>query len=180
MEEQFRIAKIASVALIVFWTLLILLIAMPVDAQTPEPDLVDLRIPGLNGARDWPRAQERIDQAMDRVWRQIQRRQGNYKSQTGRFFQGLPTHANAPANGSENYPERFLQSPTDQRLNWYDAGFLPYSPMGYQARMDVYDGPMGAGYVFCLRIVWEGTTYERCYNYGPDGSYGHGWQEVSE
>lgn len=88
---------------------------------------------------------------------------------TGRYFQGIQWCDSPPTNG-QDADTVLTRKPTDQTATWdlaYAIGtFSSYEPFCRQ--IDVYDGPLGQGYVVCDRITLDGIVNERCQNTGPE------------
>jgi hypothetical protein len=101
------------------------------------------------------------------------KRQDEYLARYGHYFQGLPTHSIAPSEKPE-YPDRWLDAPTDQPLSWSQVKMIPYDQMPYEMRVDVYDGPYGRGWVLYITAL----KLERCINNGPGGNFEYDWKPI--
>lgn len=121
----------------------------------------------------------RADQVLTQIWREIQERQVVYAANHGgRYFQGLITHTVTPADGVDVAPDCLLVTPTDQPERWIDFGLeLPAIPFSIQ--LDVYDGPLGKGYVVTVQVKYQGVLYERAAQYGPETHRAFSWREVT-
>lgn len=90
-----------------------------------------------------------------------------YYAKNKRYFQGLPsdttTRSIAPALKQFNR----LTKPSDQKETWIDFGLRDISVRGTY-RVDVYDGPLGKGYVMGVRIKVDTSYYELRKNVGPE------------
>lgn len=147
-------------------------------AATPT-QMSDLRIPNVRSNLTWAQVATLIDTHAPRVIEYITFRQDVYHTRNGRYWQGLKMHTTTPGQAAEVYPDRFLVAPTDQRSSWGDIRFLPFSPMNYTLKMDVYNGEQGDGWVLCLQIVWGGVNREKCWQDGPETWRAHDWQEIT-
>ena len=117
-----------------------------------------------------------VDARLATLWtNQVLPRQAAYFAAHGRYWQGivttdrinLPNTLTADAAAAEMVPDK-TRKPTDQNENWTDAG-LPLEatiPMGLC--IDVYDGPLGMGYVGVVVAKHNGTIYSRAQNFGPE------------
>jgi hypothetical protein len=138
-------------------------------AITPTPEALSFDV--VSGK---PGDFEAINQHIDKElipW--MVKRQDEYLARYGHYFQGLPTHSIAPTDKAE-YPDRWFDYPTDQPISWGQSKMIPYEPMPYEMRVDVYDGPYGRGWVLCLKR----EKLERCINNGPDGTFDHDWEPL--
>ena len=157
----------------------------PTPEQHPPQSLSDPRLHAGDAAlsSNAPQAARtrlgRIDALIDGLWPIWVQQQLAYREMTGgRYFQGLLTHSRTPAG--DDYPDRWLDHPTDQQYRWADFGGLRLSPMSFAVRMDTYTGPEGPGWVACIRAVDRGQTWQCCINYGPEVSRNTDWEVVSE
>lgn len=108
--------------------------------------------------------------------------QAAYYAANGTYFQGLPTHSEIPADGAELPPDRVDDHPTDQPVSWSDAA-TEYSlsvpeTMGSVLRIDVYDGPGGAGWVTVVETMIDGQLWRRSINFGPEAWRSAAWSPV--
>lgn len=96
----------------------------------------------------------------------------------GRYWQGLSSHAAPPADGAASAPDR-ARAAQGETENWSDAG-LPLPPlMECAARIDVYDGPSGRGYVIAGELLLAGVRYLRRIHTGPEAWREHDWVPVA-
>jgi hypothetical protein len=120
-----------------------------------------------------------IDAVLPDIWVQVLVIQMDYNQQSdGHYIQGLWSHTTPPTDGENVWPDNALAAPSDFPANWLDTDILPYSPSPYRYSMDVYDGPNGTGFTFCLQTSISGITWEKCYNYGGELWKAHDWEQV--
>ncbi len=154
-----------------------------VVTATPTAEINTLEILSLHNAPQRNLSEAAIlgilDQHLPQVWERVQRVQAAYFEQTGRYIQGLPSHSVIPANGAQVCPDLYLTFPSDFPATWQDTNVLPFSPSAYSYRVDVYSGPYGEGYVFCVQTTIDGATFEQCYNHGGELWRAHEWEIVS-
>jgi hypothetical protein len=126
-----------------------------------------------------------VDNWLTNKWPAVTSRQETYFANQGRYWQGLITHLVPPAHtnstdGSKT-GDRLDQGPSDQpnSRTWLDvfpewlSELLPAT-----AIMDVYDGPLGKGYVATVRATHNGTLYERSQNVGPETWRTQAWHQA--
>jgi Na+-transporting methylmalonyl-CoA/oxaloacetate decarboxylase gamma subunit len=119
-----------------------------------------------------------IDAIIDELWPVFIERQDAYLKMTGRYFQALDSHdGDRPQNGVGKYPPGWFSHPTDQQYRWADFDAIKFEPMSFNARIDVYDGPEGQGWVICYQADL-GALWERCRNNGPEILRNTEWHEV--
>lgn len=68
------------------------------------------------------------------------------------------------------------KKPSDVAEGWEDVKMDEY-PDG-DMWVDVYNGPLGEGYVVNYSITKDGVEYVRSVNVGPEKYRTHDWQEV--
>lgn len=107
--------------------------------------------------------------------------QNAYFAENGRYWQGVPTIDDPPADGETLTPDT-SRRPSDQLEDWVASGAAQLLPDQVQTRLsvDVYDGPAGAGWVVRMEFRSEGVLYRKAVNVGPESSRSHGWREVSD
>lgn len=130
-------------------------------------------------------ARTAVDNFVSNRWATIVARQENYRANRGRYWQGLRTHSTTPAWSSaadgSSAGDLLGSHPTDQFEDWLSvfpewlAEALPCS-----VQVSAYDGPQGQGWVLELEVIYNGTTYRRVVNVGPEARRAHGWQAVVE
>lgn len=120
-----------------------------------------------------------VDTWLANRWNAIQNAQANYVAAHGRYFQGLFTHSVRPTDGAETAPDRLADKPTDQAHRWADFINLP-ATMPTRIRIDVYSGPIGAGYVATVDIRVNGTNWRRSAQVGPETWRTRAWHQVTE
>lgn len=126
-----------------------------------------------------------IDNFVTTRWPTIVARQENFRTNRGRYWQGLPTHLTCPAHtnstdGSKT-GDRLEESPDDQGafstwLNVFPEWLSDLLPAC--VRVDVYDGPQGEGWVLTIEATHNGTLWRRSQNVGPEGHRTQGWHQV--
>jgi hypothetical protein len=117
-----------------------------------------------------------VDARLADLWmNQIQPRQDAHFLRTGKYWQGLVTTQTAliPNNPDDASAVREVAPetdthPTDQAETWTDAGIVLGSTLPMAIRVDVYDGPLGKGYVGVVYARWDTTIYVRSHNSGPE------------
>lgn len=108
---------------------------------------------------------------------EIAGKQANYLAAQGRYWQGLFTPILVPADELE-LPVDPTRKATDHP-SWAAAAIALPVTAPCQLWCDSYDGPQGVGYVLGVRVVWQGRTYERRRNVGPETWRTHDWQDVT-
>ena len=96
----------------------------------------------------------------------------------GRFFQGIRTPALIPSDGATAPPDLTLK-PTDQPESWADAKIALDAQVEVALQCDVYDGPLGRGYVLSAIVEYNGRRWQRALNSGPESWRTHLWRDVS-
>lgn len=89
------------------------------------------------------------------------------KSRGGRFWQGLDTHPVKPADGQPAPPD-LDRKPTDQAESWRDLGIALPATTEISYRVDVYDGPLGRGWVFIAQFRVGTNVLTRAEARGPE------------
>jgi len=92
--------------------------------------------------------------------------------------QGLWTHDAPPILGQQRVPTHLGRKPTDVTYRWTD--FLPNNlPTAWRfaAKIDIYTGPQGSGYIFRAAVIDGGVRMERAIDEGPEGR-SHDWRAV--
>ena len=112
-------------------------------------------------------------------------RQENFRTNRGRYWQGLLTHTVVPAHTNsadgDSIADGLVQTPTDSLDNWaavfpeWTADSIPCA-----LRVDIYDGPSGKGWVLFIFVRFNGQLYRRGLNVGPESSRSHGWTVIDE
>lgn len=126
-----------------------------------------------------------IDTFVTNRWPTIVARQENFRSNKGRYWQGLPTHTVIPAwlsnqDGSA-LGDRLNISPDDQGAFSTWANVFPEwltDLLPAQLRVDVYDGPQGQGWTLTATVTHNGNKWRRVVNVGPESNRAQGWTQV--
>jgi hypothetical protein len=107
-------------------------------------------------------------------------RQNAYLASHGRYWQGLLTHAAAPAHAANRddsaAPDRMASRPHYQTEDWLAvlpewAGLL----LPAAVRVDQYVSPVGPGWVLTLELVHGRDRYARSVNVGPEAYRDSPW-----
>lgn len=114
-------------------------------------------------------------------WPTVQARQTTYASNhSGRYWQGLKSHANFPTDAIASLADNLDSHPTDQAETWNDA--ISGLPANWPCAlvMDVYNGPQGWGYVATVYVYVSqlDRVYSRSQNVGPESERTIPWHEV--
>ena len=126
-----------------------------------------------------------IDNFVTNKWSTIVARQENFRTNRGRYWQGLPTHLVCPAHSNSTdgskTGDRLGESPDDQGqfstwLNVFPEWLTELLPAC--VRVDTYDGPQGQGWVLTVEATHNGRLYRRSQNVGPESFRTQGWHEV--
>jgi hypothetical protein len=101
---------------------------------------------------------------------------------SGKFWQGLQTHAVYPDDGGGLDPV-LTSRPTDQLERWSDVftggRALPSTNWPVCLRVDVYDGPQGKGWSITVLYTKGGQTWGRTYHIGPETWREQAWARIS-
>lgn len=117
-----------------------------------------------------------IDARLVLLWPTIQTKESNYFSAHGHYWQGLRTHTILPADGDLVLPNVGTTTPTDQPDPWPVA--LRSTPIEMAVVIDVYNGPLGDGYVASVWVMISGRIWMRSAQIGPETWRTDGWHEV--
>ena len=118
-----------------------------------------------------------VDAKLATLWATVQAREDAYAAaHNGRYWQGLRTHTLAPADGVTVLPDIGNATPTDQAQAWPAA--ILTTPLEMTLQIDVYDGPLGVGYVATVQVSYAGTLYERAAQVGPETWRQYGWRKA--
>ena len=97
--------------------------------------------------------------------------QTDYFAAHGKYWQGIETPATLPDEGTKEKDPDLTKKPQDQVEKWEDvfkgAELLP-SKWPATMRCDVYEGPLGLGWVLTLAVSEGGIRWQRSWNYGPE------------
>jgi hypothetical protein len=118
-----------------------------------------------------------VDARLVTLWTgQVVPRQDAYFAAHGKYWQGYRTFdvtllPDNPSSGSPTVLEVVPVTdthPTDQDETWTGAGLVLGATIPMALQMDVYNGPLGHGYVGTVWARWNGNTYTRSQNNGPE------------
>lgn len=132
-------------------------------------------MPTLSQLRD------RVDAFIADKWPTLVARQENFRANRGRYWQGLRTHTIVPQhdNGKDGSSagDRLAATPNDHFENWLNV-FPEWDgvPIPCSLTVDTYDGPGGMGWVAKIEVSFNGKTYERAGNVGPESYRAFGWR----
>jgi hypothetical protein len=162
-----RLCLSLSIAILI--VLMISFSAIPASAAPPTLTLNQVR--------------NKVDNWLAPRWQIVQDRQTQYFNQHGHYWQGLRSHtfdlsytaaidAEAPADALNMFP-------SDQPTSWIDV-FPEFdgTPIPAVLIVDVYDGPDGHGYVATLIVLYDGNTYVRAAQVGPEEWRAAGWHQI--
>lgn len=155
---------------------IILVTASPAELH-PIQAIDAVKLESIRSDADQLRAE--IDKLVDSLWPTLETQQEKYRAMTGRFFQGLPSHmGQLPKDGGGEFPAGWYTHPTDQQYRWSDIRVIQFSPMSFDLRIDVYDGPEGVGWVACYQVEIDKDPWEKCRNQGPEALRNSEWAQV--
>lgn len=119
-----------------------------------------------------------VDAKLAALWTAIQAKQDAYAaSHNGRYWQGLRTVANTPADGATALPDIGTRCPSDQPGDPWPAA-IRNTQLEMAIQMDVYDGPMGTGYQATVQVSIAGQTWTRTAQVGPEAWRVSGWTQI--
>ena len=117
-----------------------------------------------------------IDRAVVDLAADIVDKQPAYFSANSRFWQGILT-PDRPPNARADLPDK-NRRPTDQAESWDDFGVNLPSTVRAALVVDVYDGPVGHGYVVRSEVETEvGELWEKAINVGSETYRDHDWRQ---
>lgn len=120
----------------------------------------------------------KVNTFLANLWTVIQNREATYLANNGKYWQGKVSHSVTPAEGDDVAPNlTATDKPTDQAEKWTDLFTVP-AVMPCSIKVDVYNGPLGWGYVGTVRVSIVGRTWERSQQFGPETWRTEGWHEV--
>ena len=106
-------------------------------------------------------------------WPVVQARQEDYLAAHGHYWQGLKTATVEPKHTTAAFADakqdRLAVKPTDHIEAWLDF-LAEIDDLAIPAALicDVYDGPLGHGYVATVIAQYNGTVYSRSQNVGKE------------
>ena len=111
----------------------------------------------------------------------IAAQQNIYFSTNGRYFQGLFTSSEIPADGADVVPNGGT-NPHDQGDTWNDFGLSLPGQMKIRMRCDTYVVGGAHGFIVIGEVRQAGILYRRAENHGPSSEdrKAHNWIEVIE
>lgn len=116
------------------------------------------------------------------VFNKITARQGNYYLNKLRYWGGIWTHSSLPAHTTSKWdnliPDQLISQVTEQYESWIAS--IPdmvsvATPCAF--RVVAYDGPTGKGYELQAAFKFNGNTWERHLNIGPETTREMAWTE---
>ena len=121
-----------------------------------------------------------IDDWLAARWPTVTSRQADYFASHGRYWQGLrtrtvPVQWDAQTDGSA-VPDALDRAPADSP-SWRSVFPEFDAVLPAVVRCDVYDGPLGIGYVVTVEVTWNGRVFWRSQNVGPEVWRTVGWTE---
>lgn len=133
-----------------------------------------------------PGIQTKCDAQINTVWTQLQADEPAYIASHGGYWQGLITHQHTvPNNGVDAPADVGTLTPTDQPVPWPTV-YLQ-SPLAIACTVDVYDGPLGKGYVLTalLTITQLGPQgqvlrWQRRLAVGPEPGWEQPWTQLPD
>lgn len=107
---------------------------------------------------------ERIQAVVETIWLKLAAAQAAEFESSGRYWQGLPTHDDAPEGDTPAALGRHVEG----RQSW--AQFLPDLPDALDFKLEAheYDGPLGKGFELLAFAAVEGETYLYRLHSGPE------------
>jgi hypothetical protein len=122
-----------------------------------------------------------IDQRLVALLPLIENRQEDHLAAYGRYWQGLATHSETPADGAEAAPDRLGLHPHYQQTSWADmaAGLFPEKTMS-NLEIHQMQGSRGPGYTVILSVRIAGRLYQRVIGYAGAAGRGHDWLYIDE
>jgi hypothetical protein len=128
----------------------------------------------------------KIDDWLTPRWATLVDRQDTFFTARGKYFQGKWTHSaevqQTDALNGDTIPNALTGSPTDQPQHWRDFIGTAFDalPLPARLRIDVYNGPLGQGWVATLQVRYDGKVYERSRNVGPETWRTEAWRLLSQ
>lgn len=121
-----------------------------------------------------------VDTALNAHLAKLLAFEADYVRSHGRFFQALPSHTAPPADGARVSPDQLSAGPSDQaeKADYLWQQLKLDAALPYSSRVDVYDGPRGAGYVLIVSATLGGQLWERSVNTGPETYREQPWHAV--
>jgi hypothetical protein len=136
-------------------------------------------MPTLNAVRT------KVDAWLADKWPTIVARQQNFFANRGHYWQGLRTHTFTPAHDSgaddgDTVADRLNASPDDQQYSTWLNAFPEWDgvPIPATVWIDTYSGPQGQGWVASVEVTYNGNTYRRSQNVGPESFRTQAWSLV--
>jgi hypothetical protein len=119
------------------------------------------------------------DAVLAAILPQAERMQAEYLAQHGRYWQGLWTQDDPPADGEQAHPDA-SRHPSDQLESWLDTGAASLFPSQMRVRMavDTYAGTLGQGWVLQVQFEFDGRLYARAIGFGPEAR-SQDWVDVT-
>jgi len=109
-----------------------------------------------------------IDSRLSELTGYIQAKQSECLDAHGVYFQALPTHTTLPENGQITPADNLSAKPSDQPFGWNDVGGYPLIDPVSSVKIDTYNGPLGMGFVVIISFKYDGITWLKAVNFGPE------------
>jgi hypothetical protein len=129
---------------------------------------------------------DKVDNWLSSRWPTVVAREATYASNHGgQYWQGLWTNVNLPshddgADDGDEIPDNLVSHPTDQSETWLDLfPELENVPVPAALWIDVYNGPIGRGYIANVALKYLGVIYHRAQNVGPETWHTTGWRVIT-
>lgn len=120
----------------------------------------------------------KVDTFLTTMWNTIKNREATYLANNGKYWQGKWSHSGIPAEGNDVAPDRTATDrPTDIVEKWTDIFTVP-ATMPCSVKVDVYNGPLGIGFVGTVQVSILGDVWERSQTFGPEDWKTQGWHKV--
>ena len=120
-----------------------------------------------------------VDAKLATLWTAIQSREDTFLAANGRYFQGLRTHATAPADGATALPDIGTTVPIGQPGAPWPAA-IRNTAMEMAIQIDVYHAPGGQkGYQATVYVEVLGHLYARTQQVGPETWRVMGWTDTT-
>ena len=119
-----------------------------------------------------------LEPLLQTLWTILQNRQNTFKTNKGRYFQGIRTHSGKVVNASDTTCDNLAAKPTDQAEAW--TAFFPAIPskLPYSVQINIYNSPAGQGYEVVLETEIAGIGWRRVFNFGSETFRAQDWMQI--